>query len=969
METTRTQTQTQTPQESKSPGSEVSQQINHFDDQKHEHAHAHAHASVTKDIHDFKVNTITVNTSPSKSASRVNDKGASATPTTVDTGTHGSLASTSMENTKCPGERDGGGDFFDGLDDDVSSMSGSDDDDGNDDVDDNDDERSRSSSRSRGNHLIHCYTTPVEALKRVSASAAVPASVPTSNPIDDSVLDPKVENDEISSSSTANSADDTFSSTSTIIIPRLQSVPHKEQNALPIDANGLVKSELIDTGSDDELMRSNLSSCNSISSAHHAIVDVDVDAIDTNIGVTLTEVQRSELIIKSQRKEIMRFNDLLKNYRESVKEKNSSIRSLDKDLSDLRLQQGCRASKGKENTHGNDINMDRPGLDQNGESKIIDTSETISSMERNEVESELRVQQQIIRSLTDENNAFRARDATHLSKISQLQLDSKNIAALTEARISHKAAIHELTTEIEMKNDMLSSVLQQNATLKEDYSGCQVQIADLGQEVIRFEKELNAVRNENETLQKMLSTSREAVLNRSLETNINVSVDHSAADIYTGDDSNCEFRNMASDDSMEDAACLVKDATCRPASASASASASEAVVKSLMEELEATKSRERELRDQMMSMLDDNDTLNQNHSDSKDSIMEKLSESQQEAIIYLNSEVSDLRDQLEVESKKMVSQVESSKSEKEKNWVLEYENRLTVEKLLESEKTLESAVADLSIKLGENACMRDEIRELEEKARTIENHLVNVQKECRELRDFKEATDSRNAMAEVPVITNTIGTQTQVSAMVGPKDEDNSHSKQLNADVSSQMDDATLMTVEIHPDGIETAFLSQGPTPSDHRQFSVLKKALKAKYEKKQIQLEAALEMKDIKKKKLEETLEIKQEELIHTEVRRISNEAEMHEELETLRMSLKECSLELIASKEKMKKFRDTKASTGSSQTWKNVSDALIDGVGASIEMFESLSFMSDEEKKDENKEGQHSNHPPRIISAKSYG
>eukprot|EP00554_Chaetoceros_debilis_P000894 CAMPEP_0194097420 /NCGR_PEP_ID=MMETSP0149-20130528/57858_1 /TAXON_ID=122233 /ORGANISM="Chaetoceros debilis, Strain MM31A-1" /LENGTH=275 /DNA_ID=CAMNT_0038783445 /DNA_START=172 /DNA_END=1000 /DNA_ORIENTATION=+ len=40
----------------------------HAHEHEHEHAHAHVHASVTKDIHNFKVNTITVNTSPSKSA-------------------------------------------------------------------------------------------------------------------------------------------------------------------------------------------------------------------------------------------------------------------------------------------------------------------------------------------------------------------------------------------------------------------------------------------------------------------------------------------------------------------------------------------------------------------------------------------------------------------------------------------------------------------------------------------------------------------------------------------------------------------------------------------------------------------------------------------------------------------------------------------------------------------------------------
>mmetsp|Transcript_3205 Transcript_3205/g.1926 ORF Transcript_3205/g.1926 Transcript_3205/m.1926 type:complete len:100 (-) Transcript_3205:46-345(-) len=99
-----------------------------------------------------------------------------------------------------------------------------------------------------------------------------------------------------------------------------------------------------------------------------------------------------------------------------------------------------------------------------------------------------------------------------------------------------------------------------------------------------------------------------------------------------------------------------------------------------------------------------------------------------------------------------------------------------------------------------------------------------------------------------------------------------------------------------------------------------------------------------------------------------------MNEELENLRMSYKQRSLELLALKEKMKMSHDEKSRSTGERAWRHLSDTLIDGVAASIEIFESMSFNNDEVERKQTRENvQTKGGPvrpgPSLRSAKSFG
>ncbi len=678
---------------------------------------------------------------------------------------------------------------------------------------------------------------------------------------------------------------------------------------------------------------------------------------------------------------------------------------------------GLPPSHKRINTH---MNTDM-GRDENGNVSTSATNLNPPPSPR-AMQSQLRVYEQIVTSLTEENNALRVKDVTQMIKIKDLEIrinsqtNSTDTTAKASQNVDERAKVQvkvqEMQRSIDDKNDMISSILKKNTSLTEEYDECQVKIADLGQKVIQMERELHSVQLENETLQKLLRTNRDAVMNLSLSTSTCMENENS----YSLDDSTHMNMNRSGLDMVANVNVSVRSDEGTNISANVSTGTStemmgvlkdgqhhqvsmlqEPVIQSLKNELEVTKAREQDLRNQLAAMAKDQSESNGGDGygfgsttiANKDTIMEKLSESQQEAIIYLNREVSDLRDKLEEERKKMASHLEASKTHREKIEVLEYENKLAVEETIKNEKLLEVTQQDLSIKLGENACYRDEIAELEGKARRVDQlnqELIEIRREREELEVFKTATEKKAAAITSLV---SVGTNTMMVSSLASLPQESSHSitpkhKRTSSEYSDMnMDDATLITVEIDGDhdGIETDVFASARTLSDHRQFSVLKKALKAKYEKKQKDLEKVLEEKEAEIGRLSSCLEDQQflsqkqvEEIQDIEMRRISHEAEMNEELENLRMSYKERSLELLALKEKMKMSHDKKSRSTGERAWKHLSDTLIDGVAASIEIFESMSFQADEVEKREVEENvQTSKEPvrpaPCLRSAKSFG
>ena len=87
--------------------------------------------------------------------------------------------------------------------------------------------------------------------------------------------------------------------------------------------------------------------------------------------------------------------------------------------------------------------------------------------------------------------------------------------------------------------------------------------------------------------------------------------------------------------------------------------------------MEAIKKREQNLREHLEEMC-------HNANNDKDSIIEKVSESEQEAAICFNGEVGDLRSRLEIERKKFGGQLDATKIAEEKIRVLNYENKLAL---------------------------------------------------------------------------------------------------------------------------------------------------------------------------------------------------------------------------------------------------------------------------------------------------
>jgi len=494
--------------------------------------------------------------------------------------------------------------------------------------------------------------------------------------------------------------------------------------------------------------------------------------------------------------------------------------------------------------------------------------------------------------------------------------------------------------------------------LEEKETENQIQIAELGQGILRSERIVGELEKENETLQKLLTTSREAVLNRSMD-NCKLDVSTNDSQLDNSFNVNTSFRSS----SDEDGNTIVQE--------------------SLRKQLAQSKNREAKLRQQLKELC--------RSDDQKDNIMESLSESQQEAIVYLSGEVDELRSQIEEERKKFRMKLDSMGHVHGKLEVLEQENKLATAEAIAKGKLLESAKQDLSMKNGENTCLRDEVTELAEKsgrAQAMEAALRNLELEHEELKKAYNLAQSQvQSLSEAQA-------QLQARQLPSPYNTPSRRipsspyrTSVLDLEINSQMGE-TLMTIDVDQDEgnanveneTDTSTAKRSTLDDDvyHRKFTVLKKALKQSYEKKLKDLKSELEEKETEVGKLTANLkeqhdafQKQQTELKEMQINRIYHESETSQELENLRKSIKDRDDKVDNLRQAMHQINLNEKEDGSRRLTSgltDISDALIDGVGKSIEIFENMSFHKDASK-DVCSSGENNNPRADILSSKSFG
>mmetsp|Transcript_17452 Transcript_17452/g.33078 ORF Transcript_17452/g.33078 Transcript_17452/m.33078 type:complete len:659 (-) Transcript_17452:971-2947(-) len=499
---------------------------------------------------------------------------------------------------------------------------------------------------------------------------------------------------------------------------------------------------------------------------------------------------------------------------------------------------------------------------------------------------------------------------------------------------------HEIMIE---SQKVISSLTRQLDDIKKDRDDKLIQIAKLGTRVMQMEKKQNQLLEDNKVLQKLLNTSREIALNQSLEQQYVVDKDNSfcSSEKHVSA-ATAVMKSQGGNNSID-----------LNGSFQSSFSAVEGFpypqkLESLEKELRYTREREVRLVQQIKDIcqVENRHGSDQEANQRRDAIMESLLDSQQEVVVYLRGEVDDLRRQLQEERNKYASQAQIVESTREMLQILERENQLVVAETIKNERLLEIARQDLSIKAGENACLRDEVIEWEQKSM--------------QMLDLERRLPSRKMC---------------------PGDHDN----------TSETED-TLMTVEIESNNDinpEVQMLIEAK-PSDQdvllQKYQVIKKALKRKYQTKLKQLEEKLHRKETQVDQLTHDLKNQilsckrhQEELEQSEIRRISNEIEMNQEIEGLKSTLRARETVVNALKVKMTRMQERCVGGATATTWDTmagISDALIEGVGRSIELFEALSFVNEDNKnRNRSSSNNHSynnnkmHHKPPTLSSKSFG
>merc|ERR1712238_252752 len=142
--------------------------------------------------------------------------------------------------------------------------------------------------------------------------------------------------------------------------------------------------------------------------------------------------------------------------------------------------------------------------------------------------------------------------------------------------------------------------------------------------------------------------------------------------------------------------------------------------------------------------------ITENFLNDRDSIIDKLSESQQEAILHLKDKVQDLRSQLNQDHENKTQFEESIKKKDETIKVLRKESELFASELVINEKDRENLHRNLAVKVGENCSLKEkdqknqELESNEKKLKSIEHTLQEKIKELeKEKDDMSEALDKQ----------------------------------------------------------------------------------------------------------------------------------------------------------------------------------------------------------------------------------
>jgi hypothetical protein len=526
--------------------------------------------------------------------------------------------------------------------------------------------------------------------------------------------------------------------------------------------------------------------------------------------------------------------------------------------------------------------------------------------------SELKTYRQIIAKLKDENDNFRKKTTEQRYTIESLE---KRLQEVQHRRIpTDSNDLKHLQDELEIKTGMIENEMLKSASMEKGILDLQVKIASLGEKVIQLENANEKLEQEKQVLQKLLSTSREIALNKSLlDRSADKSLNMSILDRSLMDKSVDVDTNLCSEDVD-----ISRD--------SSTTNQSTLVIESLRKELDATKGRENELRQQLEKLM--------NKREGSDSIMDKISDSQQEAITYLSSEIQELRLQLEQEEAKVAGYIEKSLSHQDTIQVLEEENQAVASQILQRDRQLEMLRQDLSMKLGENACLRDEIVELEQRLQNMEPIDNGNSKLQGEYKVIKKGSSSPN---------RTLSLGREVIKTPERRMRRNDSETELS-----------LMTIEMdnvdqaHAEIIESFKQNENDNNLNAtKKFDILKKAIKQKYEKKIQNLKETLSTREDEVKELKRILKIRESELHKSqenaedlEIKRVFMEAEMNQETEGLRTALKDRCLQIERLRKALLRLQSETGNNISQSNLRAISDLLIDGVGAGVDYIGS--FMS---------------------------
>lgn len=528
-----------------------------------------------------------------------------------------------------------------------------------------------------------------------------------------------------------------------------------------------------------------------------------------------------------------------------------------------------------------------------------------------DVVSELRTYRHIIAKLTDENDSLKIQTTQQRLTIESLEKQMHEVQS--QQHPTNPNELEHLKEELNMKNSMIENAILKNTNMEQDMVDLQVKIASLGETVMQLEHSNEKLEQEKQVLQKLLSTSRELAVNKSLldrraDKSFDMSLNRSLIDKSVDMD-----LNLTSDDVD-----ISRD--------SSSTTQSTLVIESLRKELDATKGRENELRQQLRTLM--------SKKEGTDGIMDKISESQQEAIEYLTSEIEELRVQLQQEEAKVAGFIEKSVSNQDTIQVLEEENHAVAAQILQREKQLETIKQDLSTKLGENACLRDEIVELEQRLQNMEQ------------------LDNGNSQLEHQRKTIRKGSSSPKRNLSLGRDVIKTPERRLRRNDSET--ELSLMTVEMENGDQGDADLIESFKQNENqnnvsvtKKFDILKKAMKQKYEKKIRKLKETVSAREDEVKELKRTLKSKESELRRSqedaedmEIKRVFMEAEMNQETEGLRTVLKDRCLQVEALKKALLRLQRETGNDLSQSNLQTISDLLIDGVGAGFDYIGS--FMS---------------------------